>query len=65
MKFWEILVEENAKAFNSAMNIMGNNKEFYKHLGRIEILNELCTKLSDETLNMNVKLRSEVLEKGV
>ena len=64
MKIWEILVEEKAKAVNSACTLIENNKEFYQYLGRVKMLNELHMMLSDEALNVDVKLRSEVLEKG-
>lgn len=64
MKLWEVLVKENSKAFNAAYEGVNVDKKFYENLGRISMLNDIYRMLSDETLNMGIKLRSEVLEKG-
>ena len=38
-----------------------SDNEFYRSLGHIDMCNKMCELLSDETLKMEVKTRTEVM----
>lgn len=69
MKLWELLVQQECKCLSAATDILfknylKNSKEYDRYMGRQEMCELLAKMLSDETLNMEVKTRTEVLVKG-
>ena len=63
MTLYQFLIEEEWKYTGKTIDTMfGTDKEYYKNVGRYEMCGLLREALSDETLNMEVKTRAEVLK---
>lgn len=62
MTLYELLAKLKCDHYISAADNICNNDTFRERLGRMKMCNELFELLSDETLNMEVKTRTEVLK---
>ena len=63
MTLYQFLIEEEWKYIEKATKtVFGDDKEYYENVGRYEMCSLLREALSDETLNMEVKTRAEVLK---
>lgn len=64
MTLYELLLDQMSTQAKLAMDNIFDNKEFYKGLGRMEMVDKLVNMLSDDTLKMEVTMRHEALKKG-
>ena len=62
MTLYDFLVEQMGEHAESACNnLIGDDNEFYKDLGRIDMCDHIIKTLSDENLKMEVKTRHNAL----
>lgn len=65
MSLYELLVELKTKYLREAIDtFVTGDTEYYKNIGRMDMCNKIFELLSDETLNMKIKTRSDMLIKG-
>ncbi len=65
MTLYELLVELKTRYLREAIDtFVTGDTEYYKNIGRMDMCNQIFELLSDETLNMEIKTRSDMLIKG-
>lgn len=65
MTLYEVLVELKIKYLRGAIDtFVTDDTEYYKNIGRMDMCNKIFELLSDETLNVEIKTRSDMLIKG-
>jgi hypothetical protein len=63
MTLIDLIQKQSEKYMEQAVYYLNrSDKEFYKSIGRVDMCNDLCKMLSDETLKMEVKTRYDVLK---
>lgn len=64
MTLYEFLINKELDYACLAMKHFKNDKEFNRHMGASKACRDLIDTLSDETLRMTVRTRSEAIAKG-
>ena len=64
MTLYKFLIDKELDYVILAMKYLKNDKEFNRYMGASKAYRDLVDALSDETLRMEVKTRSEVIVKG-
>lgn len=62
MKLWEFLLSQKCIYYARASETIVKDKEFNQNMGRIYMCDTIYELLSDETLQLDVKTRSEVIK---